>query len=142
VNTKAGGRGPDYPGPRSLDELIQLRTDYEDVPVSQLGGEVLRVYALTGAERARLISQASRLEKEVGAEVADSEAALLFPVRIVGASLRYPEDQWVALGEALGAEALDDLYKVASRLSGVGDSDAKQEKDRQPEKRNAASGSD
>ena len=141
MNTKAGGRGPDHPELRSLDELTQLRTDYEDVPVSQLGGAVLRLYALTGAERARLISAASRLEKEVGAEVAESEAALLFPVRIVGASLGYPEDQWVALGEALGAEALDDLYKVASRLSGVGDSD-KQEKDRQPEKRNAASGSD
>lgn len=140
MTSEAGGRG--VPGTlRSLGELAALRTDYEDVEVPELGGASLRVYALTGTARAMLIPDMAAL---AGKE--DSEApqvvrdVLLFQGRVCGAALGYPVEEWDGVGAVLGTAALDRVYEVAARLSGLDAAAQKGAQERLRPTRKAASG--
>lgn len=156
MNVEAGGGVP-YAGPPSLDELLTLRTDYEDVPVPALGGTVIRVFALSGVARVRLVAEVRRTLREAGIdpetfgddtdvpdEVATEFAERIeqHQARVVAASMGYAEEEWDALGELLPDAAIETLYGVATRLSGLGSEAQQEERDRLPETRNAASGSD
>jgi len=154
MTVEAGGGVP-YLGPPSLDELLTLRTDYEDVPVPELGGKVIRLFALSGVARVRLVSEVRRTLREAGidpetfskdTEVPD-EVAVAFAERlqqhhgrVVAASMGYPEEEWDALASLLPDDVIEPLFEVASRLSGMGNQEEEQE--RLPETRNDASGSD
>jgi hypothetical protein len=122
VNDEAGGRGAS--APRSLDELWALRTDYRDIPVEDLGGQMLRLYALTGTARARLMGDMAGL-----ADMADDPDAAKDPATVrrvfefqghaVAASLGYPPSEWDGLGSVLGARTIEGLYEVVAELSGL-----------------------
>ena len=136
------GRGPQPP---SIDQLIEARSDYEDVEVEGLGGMTLRVYALSGTARARLMSTMADLAEIDPDKVKDPDTVMrvfMFQIRVVGASLGYPEDQWEAIGDAVGEEAIGQLFEVATRLSGLGDSAQDEAVQRLRAVRNVASGSD
>jgi hypothetical protein len=137
--------------PLPLDQLWAMRTDYEDVPVPSLGGVKLRVYALSGTARAHLVPAMAALAdgKEPGERIGGAgdspeniERVLLFQGHVVGASLGYPESQWDALPSTLGAQAIEDLYAVASRLSALDASAQAKATARLPRKRSAEAGSD
>jgi hypothetical protein len=143
MTEEAGGRGVLIQAPRSLDELRSLRTDYEDLEVPELGGATVRVFALTGTARAMLIPDMAGL-----AQADDTKApevvrdVLLFQGRVVGASLGFPPEQWESVGDVLGTSAVDRIYSVAARLSGLDESSQKGAQDRLRRPRNAASGTD
>lgn len=138
---EAGGRGA-YTAPRSLDELWALRTDYEDVAVASLGGTVLRLYALTGLGRGRLIPDMASLSERDATDPATVAAIWAFQTRVVAASLGYVESMWDALGATLGVDAIDQLYAVAARLSGLDASAQAKATERLRRRRSAASGTD
>jgi hypothetical protein len=138
--TGTNGRGA--PAPRPLADLLLLRTDYEDVPVASLGGEVLRVYALSGTARAKLIPDMGRLAAMGDEKSPETVAAVYsFQIRVAAASVGYPEPEWDAFG-ALGQEAITNLYEVAARLSGLGPDSQGEAVRRLPRPRRVASGSD
>ena len=142
MTEEAGGRAEPV-SVRSLDDLRALRSDWEDVPVPMLGGAVLRVYALSGTARSRLMPDMARLAAQPDDKAPDAVAALLaFQSRVVGASLGLPLDQWDGAGEVLGADAIDALYPVAARLSGLDGAAQAKASRRLPRTRNAGSGSD
>lgn len=106
--------------PPALAEIIAARTDYEDVQVASLGGKTLRVHAVSGTARAKLMSgMVGLLDDEAAAkkDPAKVERVLMFQVHVVAASLGYPEEQWAAVGDALGEGAIEQLFDVATRLS-------------------------
>jgi len=126
VNKQNGGqRGlPTHLRP-SIDDLVAARTDYEDVEVESLGGMTLRVFGLTGVARASLMSEYAAYMPADGDDKLPDDSdtlrmLLLFQVKVVGAALGYPEDEWEAAGTALGTDAVEQLFDVASRLSGIG----------------------
>lgn len=139
--TEKNGRGPTPP---AFADLYALRTDYEDYAVPELGGTVLRVYALTGAARAILVSDMADLagRKREGAEndPALVQRVLLFEGRVVAASLGYDREEWDRLLETLGAGAIEGLYDVASRLSGLDKPQETAATERLGRRRKAASG--
>lgn len=125
----------------TLAELAALRSDYEDVPVPQLGGTILRVYALTGTARAQLVGPMAELAKADNDKDPETvKRVWLFQGMVVGASLGYPEDEWSGVGNALGVEAISLLYDVAARLSALGGEAKAEAVQRLPRRRNAASG--
>lgn len=139
--TASNGRGSHPP---ALADLWALRTDYEDVQVAELGDTTLRVYALTGAARAILVSDMADLagRKREGAEQDPAlvQRVLLFEGRAVAASLGYPREEWDRLVETLGAGAIERLYEVAARLSGLDRADQVEATERLGRRRKAASG--
>lgn len=117
----------------TIAELQEARTDCEDVAVEALGGKVLRLYGLGGTNRAVLMSKYAAFipddENATPQQPNDPEQVkqlLLFQVMLVSASLGYREDQWAAVGDALGSAAVEQLFDVASRLSGLGPDATKQ----------------
>lgn len=141
TNGRAGATPP------KLQELMTLRTDFEDVPVPQLGGTELRLYALTGTARAVLVSEMTGLQArhtKAGTDPDDDpatvQAVMEFQGRVVAASLGYPLDEWDQLGATIGAPAVELLYEKASALSGIDKKDQDKATDRLPPTRKAASG--
>jgi len=129
------------PVPRTLADLWALRTDYRDVPVADLGGTSLRMFALTGTARAHLLSDMADLAGERDAtDPATVRRVFMFQVRVVAASLGYPEDAWDALGGVLGSGAIETLYTVAAELSGLEKEQQEKATERLRRRRNAASG--
>lgn len=109
--------------PPALDDLIESRSDFEDVDVESLGGRTLRLYALSGTDRAKLMSTMVDLADIDPENARDPETVMRvfhFQIRVVAASLGYPEDQWEAFGQAVGEGVIGQLFDVASRLSGMG----------------------
>ncbi len=125
-------------------ELLALRTDYEDVVVPALGDRTVRVYALSGVARARLmptmssIAEAQKPGEKPGPETV--AAILVFQSKVVAASLGYGEDDWPAVGDVLPADATTALYQVAARLSGLDEAQQAEAVQRLPRTRRAASG--
>jgi hypothetical protein len=120
MSDEAGGRGAASTAPLSLDELWALRSDFEDVTVPELGGTVLRLYALTGTARAVLLRDMADLadtKDEKDPNVV--QRVLLFEGRVVAASLGHPEADWDRFGSVVGSGAIERLYEVAARLSGL-----------------------
>ena len=141
MTEEAGGRA-EHVSVRSLDDLWALRTDWEDVPVPSLGGRVLRVYALSGTARARLMPDMARLSEQDEKNAETVADLLRFQNRVVGASLGLPEPDWDGAGSALGADAVEALYAVAARLSGLEPDAQRKAARRLPATRNSDSGSD
>lgn len=133
--------------PPTLADLMAARTDYEDVQVESLGGMTLRLYALTGTARARLLSTMVEL---AGIDVADAtnippeqvQRVFMFQIRVVGASLGYAEAEWEDVGGVLGEATITQLFDVASKLSGLGATAQDEAVQRLRPVRNAASGTD
>jgi hypothetical protein len=118
-----------------------MRTDWEDVPVPQLGGTELRVYALTGTARAELIGDIQVLAKKGDATDPETIRGILdFQGRVVAASLGYARDEWSGLAEVMGSGAIEALYDVAARLSGLEQEHQERAKARLKVRRSAASG--
>ena len=144
MNDEAGGGGV-LAAPPSLSELRALRSDWEDVPVPELGGRLLRVFALSGTARARLVPDIARLAATSNGEVKDPSVIadiLAWQTRVVASSLGYPEAEWDAFGGVIGSGAIERLYEVAAKLSAL-DADAQAEATRRlRRRRNAASGID
>lgn len=145
MSDEVGGRGSltvvNGGQPRSLDELWALRTDYRDVPVDALGGTDLRIYALTGTARARLLGDMADLANERDVtDPATVHRVFMFQVRVVAASMGYPEAQWDDLGSTLGAATIEQLYVVAAELSGLDQEQQQAATERLPRRRSAASG--
>ena len=140
MKDEAGGQAQ----PVSLDQLKASRTDYEDVPVPQLGGQKIRIWALSGRVRAGLIGEITALSKldPDGNDPEVVEKVLLFQCRVVAASMQLPEDDWDGLADAVGSGTVEDLYEVAKKLSRLDASDKQQAVERLPAKRRAASGTD
>lgn len=128
--TKANGSASPLALP-TLADLAASRTDYEDVPVPQLGGRLLRLWGISGETRVTLMLEARKLLAETGVE---SEAdvsklgedaktiadVLRFQSHVVAASLGYPEEMWEDVAKTLPSDAIDDvLYPVAERLSAL-----------------------
>jgi len=111
-----GTRGA-APAPLSLDDLRALRTDYEDVACPDLGGATLRLYALSGTARAVLIPAMADLVAGDPSNPDSVRRVFQFEVRVVSASLGYPEAEWDAAGDALGSPTVEMLYPIAARLS-------------------------
>ena len=91
--------------------------------MSSLGGNAVRLYALSGAQRSILLPQMAELSKREGDIDNDPEVVrrvFTFQSDVVAASMGYPPDQWAGLADALGAPAIEELYDVAKRLSGLG----------------------
>ena len=130
--------------PPALADLAAARTDYQDVPVESLGGMSLRLYALSGTDRAELMSDMSDLadldEKQDKLPPATVKRVFLFQIRVVAESLGYPEAEWDRVGGTLGEKAIDQLFAVASDLSGLGAKSQDEAVQRLRPKRNAASG--
>lgn len=148
---RVNGAAPILTSPLPLEQLWALRTDYQDVPVESLGGQRVRLYALSGTARARLVPEMAALAEgrtpgeRIGGQGDSPESVqrvLVFQGHVVAASLGYPEDQWDEVPGILGATAVEDLYAVAAKLSALeGDATAKAT-ERLPRKRSAGSGSD
>ena len=117
--SKAGGNQPP-----AISDLLASRTDYEDVPVPALGGKELRVWGLSGTARAHLLSQYNEWlpdgEDEKPQSSEQLRHVLMFQVDVVAASLGYPPEEWEAVGMALGATAVEQLFDTAAALSGIG----------------------
>lgn len=134
--------------PPALADLAAARTDYEDVVVESLGGMTLRLYALTGTARAHLLSTMVELatidvtDEKVSLPPEQVQRVFMFQIRVVGASLGYPEDQWDAIGGVLGEATIDQLFAVASKLSGLGATAQDEAVQRLRPVRSAASGTD
>jgi hypothetical protein len=145
MSDEAGGRGAS--APRSLDELWALRTDYRDVEVEDLGGQALRLYALTGTARAQLMSEMAGL-----ADIADDPDAMKDPAVVrrvfayqghaVAASLGYPLSDWDGLADVLGAQTIETLYATVAELSGLEKAQQEKAVRRLRPARSAASGTD
>lgn len=143
MTTKNGGRQ----APPTIEELWNLRNDYQDVELPELGGTTLRLYALTGNARAELMSEMVDLSHLEGADQPDLDTATVrrvfdFQTRVVGASLGYPSGQWGTVGDVLGNSVIDNLFAVASKLSGLDTSSQDEAVQRLRPVRNAASGTD
>lgn len=142
MTDEAGGRA-EHVSVRSLDDLRALRSDWEDVTVESLGGAVLRVYALSGTARARLMPEMADLIRREDQKDPETVAALLeFQCRAVGASLGLPEEAWAGTGAAIGADAVEQLYAVVGRLSGLSAEEQAKASRRLRPTRSAGSGSD
>jgi hypothetical protein len=139
---EAGGSGGTIVSPLSLEELHALRSDFEDVEVAELGGRKVRVYALTGTARAKLVpDMAAVAASKSGRDDPEMiRSVFVFQSRVVAASLGYPEAAWDDVGSALGAGAVETLYDVAARLSGLDEQSQAKATERLPRRRNAASG--
>jgi hypothetical protein len=114
-------------GPPPIASLAEARTDYEDVPVPQLGGMVIRLYALSGQDRGAIFSEMAALVRdrsESDIREADPDTirkVLDFQTHVVAASMGYPQSAWPALGGAISADTIEDvLFPVCERLSKLG----------------------
>jgi hypothetical protein len=119
VTEPVGTRGA-APAPLSLADLAALRTDYEDVTCPDMGDAVLRLYALSGTARAQLVPAMADLAGTDDDDARSPDAVrrvFQFEVRVVASCLGYPEAEWDAAGDALGAPTVELLYPVAARLS-------------------------
>ena len=138
---ETGGRGA--PVPRSLDELWALRSDFEDVAVPELSGVTLRVYALSGSARALLVPDMAAVAASRDDSSPETVRAVFdFQTRVVASSLGYSPEDWEAVGRVLGSAAIERLYEVASRLSGLDHAEQAKASRRLRPVRSAASGSD
>lgn len=127
--------------PLPFTEIWALRTDWEDVPVEQLGGTVLRLYALTGTARAELLEGMISLSRETDEkDPATIRAILDFQGKVVAASLGYPREEWSGLGAVMGSGTIEALYEIAARLSGLDEGQQTQATERLRRRRSAASG--
>ena len=130
----------------SIEELLAARTDFRDVEVEALGGKVLRLYGLSGTARAHLLAHYANVLPDDDTDVPDDpallEKLLLFQVDVVAASLGYLPEQWPAVGAALGATAIEQLFDTASELSGIGPGAQAEAVQRLRPQRNAGSGTD
>lgn len=119
MNGEEGGSGSS-PEPLRLADIWAIRTDFEDVPVEQLGGRVVRVYALTGTARAKLVPSMADLANSGDSSSPENvERIMLFQSRVVAASLGFKEAEWGTFGETMGSEAIEALYEHAAKLSGL-----------------------
>ena len=141
MTKEAGGQAG---GPVSLDQLRTLRSDYQDVPVPGLGGTTIRLWALSGTERAGLIKEISALSKldPDGSDPEVIEKVLLFQCRVVAASMQLDPGEWDGLADAIGAGIVEDLYTVAAKLSRLEREAQAEALERLPAKRSTASGTD
>lgn len=94
----------------SFAELIELPPPHEDVPLPELGVEV-RLYAISGQERARLGALANSLADEPQSEMD-------FTCQVIAASLEAGVAEDVA---KLPALVINRLMRVAFRLAGIGE---------------------
>lgn len=129
----------------SLDDILaadDIQAEYVDVP--EWGGRV-RVVSLTGEERGKVFAAIRLHGKQIKD---DDEAMALFYARIIAASLIDETGKHIAgqsKAEALtkkNAAALNRVYRVCARLSGISDEDAEKAKDDLKANPSASSGTD
>jgi len=95
----------------SFEELSQLPPPHEDVPLPELGDVTVRLYAISGIERARLTA----LARESGD---DADSDLRFTCEVIAATMPDSTPEQVS---ALPALVIMRLSKVAFRLTGQGE---------------------
>lgn len=95
----------------SFEELSQLPPPYEDVPLPEFGDQVVRLFAISGTERARLTAMAR-------ASGDDAESDLKFTAEVISATLPDSTPEQVA---ELPASVIMRLSRVAFRLTGQGE---------------------
>ena len=140
MTNEAGGRGA-APAPLSLDDIKALRTDYRDVPVPDLGGHTLRLYALSGTARADLLGDMADIAGEQDEKDPTTvKRVFVFQSRCVAASLGYPMEQWDSVADALGGGTIESLYDIVADLSGLGAQAEAKVRTRLSRRRSAASG--
>ena len=133
--------------PVTLEELRAARTDYRDVPCEGLGGKEVRIYALSGTARAKLMTSTLGLAQLATDDDAlaklppeQAEQVFMFQARVVAASMGFPEDQWDSVSDVLGGPTISQLFDVASDLSGLNEASQDEAVQRLRPVRNVASG--
>lgn len=114
----------------SKDEILGAKDDdYEDVDVPEWGGKV-RLRCISGSERDRYESSLAKMQK--GKLVPDmvNARAKLVAMSVVDemGNRMFSDTEVLALG-AKSARALDRVYEVAARLSGIDEGDMERVKE-------------
>lgn len=94
----------------TFDELTQLPPPHEDVSLPELGVEV-RLYAISGTERARLAAKSDYPDN-------DHEAELAFVSEVIAASLPDSTPEQIA---KLPSSVVRRLMRSSFRLAGMGE---------------------
>jgi hypothetical protein len=95
----------------TFDELSQLPPPHEDVALPEMGGVEVRLYAISGTERARIGGLAS-------ASGDDPQSDMDFTCAVISATLPGSTPEQIA---ALPATVIRRLSRVAFRLAGQGE---------------------
>jgi hypothetical protein len=107
ARASAGSGSTDTPQTATLGQLLELDLPFEDVPLPEYGGRVLRLHAVTGKERQRL----AKLQREAG----DQLDRIQFQHELIAAAAQAKPETIAELPSTV----IDRLGDVALRLTGI-----------------------
>lgn len=115
----------------SFEELAQLPPPHEDVVLPEMGDVTIRLYAISGSERARLGAMADYPD-------GDQQAELAFVCQVIAAALPDSTPEDIA---KLPASVVRRLTRASFRLAGMGEQVIREAVEALKEIPNADSGS-